>query len=232
LWTKTLKNIIIKKIDDSTICKDTPAAEFYQVFLSKHFNTSVHPIAEMSDLLRSCIIFNQGGTYIDSDIIFLKRFPDDYRNFIPEEQGQIMCSVFDLNPGDFNLKTILGNLESGYESGKWGSLGPLAFQKVYQQNMTGVKFIPEHVFYPIGWGEILDLLAEENRSNVAFERINQHNDTIAIHIYRAMFAFYSRNEYSARSALGILMRENCFPVYAAKIEGHFKYHNFIGQNNG
>jgi hypothetical protein len=114
-WSK-LGNVHVTPIDDSSICADTPAEKFHQKFMATTVKTSRYGIAELSDLLRSCIIYKFGGTYVDSDIILFKPFPD--QNFVAKQDGDPICSIFDLDKGDIRLKQVLNRSESGYNPGK------------------------------------------------------------------------------------------------------------------
>jgi hypothetical protein len=208
LWSN-LSNVFVVKINDSTVCADTPAQNFYQKFLQIHLNTSIHAIAELSDILRYCIIFKFGGIYVDTDVISLKPFPED--NFIATSY------LFAFDAGNLNLRDMLTQLESGYVPGSWGTVGPIPFARVFKNDSnSNDTFLPNHLFAPILWEQALDMFMNVSMADKAMKTITA-NETISVHIYRALLAFGKVQWYSADSALGRLIKDRCLPVFSAKM---------------
>ncbi len=74
--SRQLNNIQLRQIEDDEICSQTPIAAFYLHYIN-HTLCSHPPYAvvELSDIIRLCIIYRFGGTYADTDFIWINPIP-------------------------------------------------------------------------------------------------------------------------------------------------------------
>jgi hypothetical protein len=82
------KNIVVKKINDSLMCAETPAEKFYQWYISA-MEKDPYSALQLSDLMRFCVVYKFGGTYVDTDVIQLKPFSVEGNVVIPEDGNRI-----------------------------------------------------------------------------------------------------------------------------------------------
>ena len=74
----TYNNVHFLHADFQTICDGTPAEDIWP----KIVETSLHPLAQTSDVARLAILWKFGGTYLDTDTITLRHFPENVSNFM------------------------------------------------------------------------------------------------------------------------------------------------------
>ena len=77
-------NIHIKYININTFLEETV---LHRLWKEDKVQTSDYVISHLSDVLRYALIFKFGGTYVDTDVIFLKPLPkeESLPNFIGKE---------------------------------------------------------------------------------------------------------------------------------------------------
>uniref|UniRef100_A0A914VZ43 Alpha-1,4-N-acetylglucosaminyltransferase n=1 Tax=Plectus sambesii TaxID=2011161 RepID=A0A914VZ43_9BILA len=93
LWS-SLDNVIICLINDSTVCTDTPAEQFYSKFIHELMPKSKFGAVELSDILRVCIVYRLGGTYVDTDVIQLASFNESIEDFVLNQYGRAVNTLF------------------------------------------------------------------------------------------------------------------------------------------
>ena len=81
-------NIHFKFVNINTFLEGTT---LYQLWREYKVQTSDFVISHLSDLLRYSLIHRFGGTYVDTDVIFLKPLPDEESlpNFIGKENEEL-----------------------------------------------------------------------------------------------------------------------------------------------
>ena len=81
-------NIHIKYININTFLEETVLHRLWQ---EDKVQTSDFVISHLSDVLRYALIFKFGGTYVDTDVIFLKPLPkeESLPNFIGKENEEL-----------------------------------------------------------------------------------------------------------------------------------------------
>ena len=76
-------NIRIKYINIDAFLEGTP---LHTLWKESHIQTSDFVISHLSDILRYALISRFGGTYVDTDVVFLKPLPKE--EFIPNFVGK------------------------------------------------------------------------------------------------------------------------------------------------
>jgi hypothetical protein len=75
-FVDNLTNVILQAIDDAEICANTPIADFYAKYINqRYFDKARYAIVEMANMIRLCVVYRFGGTYVDSDFLWTKRIP-------------------------------------------------------------------------------------------------------------------------------------------------------------
>ena len=158
----------------------------------KDFMTSVH----LADFIRIEKLYEHGGIWIDSDILFLKQLPHfffdesnqfnvtSYANTIPtgilgsQRGGMMIARLYELALTE--RKQL--NARSPYQV-----LGPNLWAKLFSDNhldMSGINFFPPRLFYPYMWNEMHNFYDSSLGNRVG-------DDTYGIH-------WYNGNEASRR----------------------------------
>ena len=81
-------NIHAKYINIETFLEETV---LHRLWKDDRVQTSDYAISHLSDVLRYALIFKFGGTYVDTDVIFLKPLPEEESlpNFIGKENEEL-----------------------------------------------------------------------------------------------------------------------------------------------
>ncbi len=127
--------------------------------------------AELSDLLRYEILYQQGGVYIDMDFECLQPLDvlhhayDFYIGIQPLDTGlvQLGIGIIGTTPGHPILKKCIESLEENYKNKKLrntltAKTGPIHLTKIFvahagKEGMRDVA-LPVHYFYPLGSTQI------------------------------------------------------------------------------
>ena len=67
------KNIVLVRIDFANLVNNTPLADIFQKSSQSHIKYLLHNI---SDIIRVVLLWQFGGTYLDSDVISQEPVPD------------------------------------------------------------------------------------------------------------------------------------------------------------
>ena len=70
------KNIVLSRADFANLVNNTPLTKIFQK--SSH---TKHFLNNISDIIRVVLLWQFGGTYLDSDVISLKPVPDQASHF-------------------------------------------------------------------------------------------------------------------------------------------------------
>ena len=81
-------NIHLKYVNINTFVEGTPLHRLWKAY---KVQTSDFVVSHLSDLLRYALIFKFGGTYVDTDVIFLRQLPSEKSlpNFIGKENEDL-----------------------------------------------------------------------------------------------------------------------------------------------
>ena len=81
-------NIHVKYINIKSFLEGTPLNTLWK---ESRLQTSDFVVSHLSDVLRYALLFRFGGTYVDTDVIFLKPLPDEHSipNFVGKENENL-----------------------------------------------------------------------------------------------------------------------------------------------
>ena len=92
-----------------------------------------------SNLLRLCLLYTEGGIYLDTDVILVRPLiesadaTDDGLNFdnvMARDGGSFHCAVMKfLKKGNIFLGTAINNFLQNYNGNDWGNNGPRVFRR-------------------------------------------------------------------------------------------------------
>jgi len=97
-----------------------------------------------SDYFRLKLLYEQGGIYLDTDMLLLKRLPDDF--FLSWETwnyGSICNAIIQAEAWNEFIKEWLGEMPAALESSTWaygGVVLPAELSKKYKMNIYDSKF--------------------------------------------------------------------------------------------
>jgi hypothetical protein len=88
-----------------------------------------------ANLLRLCLLYTVGGTYLDTDVI-LTRSIDSIDNVVAGSKSKsIHCAVLRFTkPGNTYLAATIQNFMKHYNGEKWGNNGPSAFRRTAEEH--------------------------------------------------------------------------------------------------
>jgi hypothetical protein len=159
--------------------------------------------ALFSNLFRYKLLAEQGGWWVDTDVVCLGREIPQCEIFCAyQESGSINGAVIHLPKGHLVAREAYKRALVMRERARWGEVGPeLLSALIEAQGLTGLVQ-PMPVCYPVHYTEAVDLL-RPSRTNVLRERVR---GGLFLHLWNEMF----RREHVDKTRLppaGSLLRE-------------------------
>ena len=183
-------NIHIEKIDIRTRAKGTPFEQWSKNIASH--KKGPHYAVHLSDITRVLVLYNQGGTYFDTDAIFLKPI-SSLKNAIslePHGVDYIGNALFvnwePAHPFIFELMTHINNF---YDPNDWGANGPRALSDVYYHSHThdpNITLLPPSGFFPIDGWKIRDLFNRHTPSEIMETITPLYHDSYVLHYWNSL----------------------------------------------
>lgn len=137
--------------------------------------------ATVADVFRFQLLFQQGGWWVDTDLVALKPFesPDDYV-FSSEydKMGHQITNigVIKVPPGDSCMEECLNYIRiRGFNNLAWGDVGVTLFRKVVEGFESERYIRKPEVFCPVNYWEMSHLVADTGYSLPA--------ETEAVHLW-------------------------------------------------
>ena len=139
-------------MDFDALMEETPIEHFWY---SRRLNRNRHSIHQKSNAIRYALMHKFGGIYLDTDVISLKPWPKDFKNFIViESTAQLSSAIFHMDKHSpflwecmvfmvsclhmFKYEKVYAvrfiKLQANQNSAKiWGINGPVLMTKVTRQ---------------------------------------------------------------------------------------------------
>ncbi|XP_043935570.1 alpha-1,4-N-acetylglucosaminyltransferase-like isoform X2 [Protopterus annectens] len=136
---KSLSNVKLLPLNPVLVFRDTPLEEWYQ---------SVNPEQEtywphvQSDAFRYALLWQNGGIYMDTDVISFKPIPE--ANFLGfESTTAINGAVLGSKDHHPFLDACMKDFVTNYEGSAWGHQGPLLLTRVLQRLCNFTEWDPD-----------------------------------------------------------------------------------------
>jgi hypothetical protein len=212
--------------------------DFSSWFSHNYSRTAKFHYAHMSDILRNVVLFEKGGTYIDTDLITFQRMDEDIKSGISLEGGSrvVTSAVMKMIPkGSPFLREVVRQMPAAYQVNAWGSMGLSLSTKVLgkfckneSKRLTpgktcgGIYMFPWSKFHLVPWGVMRDFVSKDVPLNIVTKILMKtlkkgiQNGTIyGLHLYRKIWGERGKNFYlrELRKELYDVVKEYC-PVTA------------------
>ncbi|CAG0902691.1 unnamed protein product, partial [Darwinula stevensoni] len=196
-----LPNVKFQYLGPQSMFAGSPLDSWYH---SQAFNESPYKRIHLSDGLRTALLWEYGGIYMDLDFICLKPLRDLTRNFLGFE-GEKRVNVMKYMTMHYNPDSIPG-------------AGPNILSDVFlkhcpEDNSTdwsgtvtcdGVTAYPKHYFYPVPYEQNQKLFSRDHLEEVLKELDGSH----AIHFWNALTNGIQAN-VKDEVVLTVLARKYC-----------------------
>lgn len=180
-WKKLLPDFQIKRWDENNFdynqYRFSKDAYFFKKF------------AFVSDVCRISVLYNEGGIYLDTDMLLLKPFTNflDYDVFLGEEkEGQLSAGVIGIRPNNDKLKPILDYYLNNHFFPDRPITIPYLLGGLLERQ--GLAIFSEKYFYPLPY----------SKRNLSFEDFLEP-ETVAVHLWnhswKSEFGYLSEGKY-------------------------------------
>lgn len=136
---KSLSNVKVLPLNPVSVFRNTPLEEWYQ---------SVNPEQEtywphvQSDAFRYALLWQNGGIYMDTDVISFKPIPEE--NFLGFESAvSVNGAVLGSKDHHPFLNACMKDFVNNYEGSTWGHQGPLLLTRVLQRLCHFTEWDPD-----------------------------------------------------------------------------------------
>lgn len=181
-------NIVIQKVDSSSL-------------------KNVNSVVQVADFIRIEKLYEHGGIWIDTDVLFCKKIPDSLWD-IALGDGFVISYFNTITTGFMGLpkKSVVAELaltkakqkiENNQFKNSYQAFGPDLWKEIfleYPVEVSQVRFLSEKLVYPILWDKLDQYFFRENKS------IN-YDETIGVHWYGG--SNYSRSFTNSNLLLAI-----------------------------
>ena len=163
--------------------------ESWAAQLKRHKEESPHFYAHLSDAARLTILYNQGGTYMDTDAIFLKPV-NTLKNAVGYERDDSICNAVILNFEKHSpyIFDAMDRFQSNYDPTQWAVNGPVVLTRVYEdmhKDRGTVTALGIDAFYPIKYDDISNYFAETSESEAKQEMARLVQSSYVIHYWNS-----------------------------------------------
>ncbi|XP_023321906.1 lactosylceramide 4-alpha-galactosyltransferase isoform X2 [Eurytemora carolleeae] len=210
-WNLEYPNIHFRYLHLDNFFHETPLGNIWK---SGQLRSSNWPVSHLSDLVRYLLLYEYGGTYLDTDVISLRNLPN-FTNFAGIEYsktGTIGAGALRFYKQHPVIQNIVHRLEKEYDGTNWGWNGPGILTQVlkdtcrlqdisWPETCSGIQILKQEVFYAVNWREV-DMYFHGERGDLE----KRLRSSIATHIWGKKTS--SRN-LTEESPLYRVMQENC-----------------------
>ena len=163
-------NIVIQKVDSSSL-------------------KNVNSVVQVADFIRIEKLYEHGGIWIDTDVLFSKKIPDSLWD-IALGDGFVISYFNTITTGFMGLpkKSVVAKLaltkaqlkiENNQFKDSYQAFGPDLWKEIfleYPVEVSQVRFLSEKLVYPILWDKLDQYFFRENKSI-------DYDETIGVHWY-------------------------------------------------
>ena len=169
ILVQNYENIKLRNIDLETLF--SPDSPLRDLWMTGAVNGSRWPVSHLSDLIRYQLLYQHGGTWLDTDIISIQHLPNNVTNFVSVElstKSHLAAGATRFSSHHPVVGRILDNLRTDFSGREWGANGPVQLTKVMRdlcgrgdhdwsadtdhETVCGnVTVFKQKHFYPINW---------------------------------------------------------------------------------
>lgn len=212
-----LYNVSNKVINLTQIFQDTPLDAWYK---SGVINNSPYRVYHLSDALRLTVLWKNGGTYLDTDVITtcpLTCFRNVLSMATPTNVANGVLFFDKFNPF---LKTCMEDFAGDYRMSEWAHHGPTLVTRNLKrickgrtlesvinkpEACSGIRVMPAQTFIPIEWRKWERIFTED------YTRFNL-NDSYTVHLFGSL-SRKTKVAVNSRVLLEVLAINNCPETY-------------------
>eukprot|EP01103_Thecamoeba_quadrilineata_P019306 TRINITY_DN7757_c0_g1_i1.p1 TRINITY_DN7757_c0_g1~~TRINITY_DN7757_c0_g1_i1.p1 ORF type:complete len:317 (+),score=40.63 TRINITY_DN7757_c0_g1_i1:400-1350(+) len=113
---------------------------------------SKHWYSHLTDVLRLFLVWKEGGTYLDTDVIIVRPLSDLHNVIGRVRDDRINGAVMRFEKGNRFLKDCMEELVKKFDPSEWAANGPDLITRVYEQNSyqkKEVSVLNNSMFYPL-----------------------------------------------------------------------------------
>jgi len=224
-------NVNLRSVNLNSFFMDSP---LQPLWTAGTIPRSKHLASHLSDLMRYLILHSFGGTWMDSDQIVLKAFPEE-DNFLGEErEGVIAGGVIRLQRGHPAAAAILAELAATFDPDVYHANGPFMLTRALTQfcgsdrfspdNCMGIQFWPSSTFYPVPWRKWESLFDQGEPALgrplvivglcfLADQAESLSNETLSVHFWGGKSRKKKMLAQPEGGAFSILAAQNCPQTY-------------------
>jgi lactosylceramide 4-alpha-galactosyltransferase len=183
-------NILITFIDLEKLSVGSPVENFIK---SGKLATSEFIEVHTSHILRILLLWKYGGTYIDTDMIVMKKFDSSLTNFAcPESEDYMSNAIINLDQkhGKKYAEIFLEDIATNFNASIYSQTGPFSITRVLKNLCNVEKFheakeclgfhvLPKEKCYAIEWRQWEKLMNENDAGNV----MQEVKDSIVVHFW-------------------------------------------------
>jgi len=221
-WKKLGYNVEVQRLNVKDRSKDTPLADWGSKLEQWHDGPFYY--AHLSDAVRLLVLYNEGGVYFDTDVVFVNPM-DSVKNAVGWERPDSLCNaMMTFERRNPYLHEVLRVFNDQYQQDDWAANGPVLLTKVYEgqfKNSDQVNALEKAAFYLISWTEV------QRYFDVASDRDIKRDLQILNHKAYAVHFWNSRSHdlvVQPKSLMARLFTEYC--VYCNPIS-----HEALGLKN-
>lgn len=222
--TKSYTNINFRYLHVRSFLRGT-ALE--RLWTESKIQNSKYVVSHLSDILRYSLLWRFGGTYVDTDVIFIRGLPDTDQvpNLIGKErQGKphVAAGVMRFQFGHPLMSRMQEYLASNFDGNVWGANGPLAITQILYdtckvdnademtpERCLGVTVFNHTAFYAVPYYEWSDIFDDTKTADV----MAALSASYALHMWGR---FSSAVKIAPKVASGGAQRKNAFKTVASK----------------
>lgn len=156
-WDQLRSEDFTNRMIDETLVEEAYKIGILETKRMIHWNVS-----HLSDWLRFNILYEEGGIYLDTDVVTIKSYDSLLRNKLvvaKETKQHICCGVFMSEPGHNVIKKVIDSYRNDYHHKEWVyNCQVLTYQYILEDidNCTVLE-LKEGFHYPNWWTRNLEL---------------------------------------------------------------------------
>lgn len=184
---------------DPSFVSSRAAANDFAHKLSHYALTKYWP-NQQSNLVRLCILYYEGGMYLDNDAMLVRPVAREWRNVMGlQGRNTANNAVLRFQAKNPFLRDCIAELLATFQPQTWGFNGPLLVTRVWKRGSYSseeLTVLPDVAFSPVSWRSALKLFWTLPTSDEDVQKTEQRilNGSTVVHFYFKLGVPYSKVE--------------------------------------